>query len=220
MSTTSLSQPRIPDVAANLIPIPRESSASGPKVGKSIRGGGTGLRFSPRFARPKLDRWSAWPTPPRSASQLSLRSVSRLPSPPLLRFVGPHFAADAARRRTPHRGVLRLLPLTTALRFASSGRHRTDHGEGSIADHFAMNVLSKGKNLEARMRARTRSVPGGHQVREKSKKMADRRRRTVATRRRVLEKGKSPLIRGILECTWCTCGGSQTSIYGAPFGAR
>lgn len=27
--------------------------------GKSIRGGGTGLRFLPRFARPKLDRWSA-----------------------------------------------------------------------------------------------------------------------------------------------------------------
>jgi len=32
---------------------------SGPKGGKSIRGGGTGLRFSSRFARPKLDRWSA-----------------------------------------------------------------------------------------------------------------------------------------------------------------
>ncbi len=42
-----------PDKTTKMIPMPRESSASGPKGVKSIRGGGPGLCFPPRCARPK-----------------------------------------------------------------------------------------------------------------------------------------------------------------------
>lgn len=101
---------------------------------KSIRGGGTKLRFHPRFARSEscsvvgiADTSSV-----THSTVASLRRLASLTLSAALR--GPHVGAGAPCPPTPHRGPCRVLPPMPHLRFAATRTSSADHAlHGRVA---------------------------------------------------------------------------------------